>query len=76
LQVVAFRKRRTERPGREPRPLRRLSFCALLPSAYQVLDPAEWQPPQVFVVGFQLLTVTSTVPFWWVAVFTVWAVKL
>jgi hypothetical protein len=48
----------------------------VLPSRYQVLEPAEWQPPQVCVVGFQLLTVTSTVPFWCVAVFTVCALKL
>ncbi len=46
------------------------------PLRYQFLDPAAWQPPQVLVVGFQLLTVTSTVPVWWVAVFTVCAVKL
>jgi hypothetical protein len=42
---------------------------------YQFLDPAEWHPPQVRVAAFQLERVTSTIPSWWVAAFTVRAPK-
>jgi hypothetical protein len=69
-----------ERRGRgaspDPSAAIRGAWCAVLPFRHQVLEPAEWQPPHVWFTGSQLETVTSTVPFLCVAVFTVWAVKL